>query len=124
MENQPQNQQPQTWQDNAQQSQPSYVPQSQPSYVPQPNSHLGLAIFTTLCCCLPLGIVAILKSNKVGDLYAMKQYDAAIAASNDAKKWCIYGIVSWFVIDIIWIIIALVTGTSLLSLLPWSSFME
>ncbi|MBR1788232.1 MAG: CD225/dispanin family protein [Bacteroidaceae bacterium] len=110
MENQQQNQQPQTWQDNAQ--------QSQASYVPQPSSHLGLAIFTTLCCCLPLGIVAILKSNKVGDLYAMKQYNAAIAASNEAKKWCIYGIISWFIIDIIWIVFALATGASLL---PWAS---
>ena len=113
MENQQQNQQPQPLQDNVQ--------QSQQSYVPQPSSHLGLAIFTTLCCCLPLGIVAILKANKVGDLYAMKQYDAAMMASNEAKKWCIYGIVSWFVIDIAWVIFALATGAAIL---PWASFLE
>ena len=88
------------------------------SYVQKPSSYLGLAIFTTLCCCSPLGIVAILTGNQVGEYYALKQYEAANMASNEAKKWCIYGIISWFVIDIIWAIICLVTGTSLLAFLP------
>ncbi len=90
----------------------------QQSYVPQPDSHLGLAIFTTLCCCLPFGIIAIIKGNKVGDLYSMKQYDAAIAASNEAKKWCIYGIISWFIIDIILGIIYLIAGAAAFAFLP------
>ena len=47
------------------------------SYVQKPSSYLGLAIFTTLCCCLPLGIVAILKGNQVGEYYALKHYEAA-----------------------------------------------
>lgn len=88
------------------------------SYVPKPSSYLGLAIFTTLCCCLPLGIVAIIKGSKVGDYYAMKQYEAANMASNEAKKWCIYAIISCIVIDIIWSIICFVTGTSILAFLP------
>lgn len=93
------------------------------SFVPKPDSHLGLAIFTTLCCCLPLGIVAILKANKVGDFYAMKQYDAAIMASNEAKKWCIYGIVSWFIFDVIWAIICIISGASFFAFLPFLSEM-
>ena len=52
--------------------------------------YLPLAIFTTLCCCLPIGIYAILRAMKVNDYYMMKQ---AVAASNDAKKWSIIGIV-------------------------------
>ena len=55
--------------------------------------YLPLAIFTTLCCCLPIGIYAILRAMKVNDYYMMKQYAAAVAASNDAKKWSIIGIV-------------------------------
>ena len=55
--------------------------------------YLPLAIFTTLCCCLPIGIYAILRAMKVNDYYMMQQYDAAVAASNDAKKWSIIGIV-------------------------------
>lgn len=90
----------------------------QTTFVPIPDSHLGLAIFTTLCCCLPLGIVAIIKSSKVSDYHAMKQYDAAIAASNEAKKWCIYGIVSFFIINVVWVIIAMATGVSMFAFLP------
>lgn len=33
--------------------------------MPKPNNNLALAIFTTVCCCLPFGIVAIIKASKV-----------------------------------------------------------
>lgn len=62
-------------------------------YTPKPSNYLALAIFTTVCCCLPTGIYAILRAMKVNDYYMMKQYDAAVAALNDAKKWSIIGIV-------------------------------
>ena len=60
---------------------------------PRPNNYLALAIFTTVCCCLPAGIYAIIRAMKVNDYYAMKQYDEANLAANDAKKWSIIGIV-------------------------------
>ena len=100
MDNQQFTQQPED-QPQVQQPQQDYYQQPRQAYVPQPSSHLGLAIFTTLCCCLPFGIVAIIKGNNVSNLYAMKQYDAAIAASNEAKNWCIYGIVAGFIINAI-----------------------
>ena len=111
-------------QDNVQQPQQSYYQQPQQTYIPQPSSHLGLAIFITLCCCLPLGIVAIIKGNQVNSLYAAKQYDAAIAASNDAKNWCIYGIVAYFAIGLILGIIGLIGGTAALSFLPFSDMLN
>lgn len=70
---------------------------------PKPNNYLPLAIFSTLCCCLPLGIYAIIRSMKVNDCYMMKQYDAAEAASADAKKWSIIGIVVGLVFQIIYL---------------------
>lgn len=70
---------------------------------PKPNNYLPLAIFSTLCCCLPLGIYAIIRSIKVNDYYSMKQYDAAEAASADAKKWSIIGIVTGLVFQIIYL---------------------
>ena len=39
---------------------------------PRPNNYLALAIFTTVCCCLPAGIYAIIRAMKVNDYYAMK----------------------------------------------------
>lgn len=59
----------------------------------KPNNNMALAVITTVCCCLPLGIVAIIKANSVDSLYMMKQYSAAINAANEAKKWSIIGIV-------------------------------
>lgn len=59
----------------------------------KPDNNMALAVITTVCCCLPLGIVAIIKANSVDTLYMMKQYSAAINAANEAKKWSIIGIV-------------------------------
>ena len=70
---------------------------------PKPNNYLPLAIFSTLCCCLPLGIYAIIRSMKVNDYYMTKQYDAAEAASADAKKWSIIGIVAGLIFQIIYL---------------------
>lgn len=74
-------------------------------YVPKPDSHLGLAIFSTLCCCLPFGIVAIIKASKVGDLYVMKQYDAANFASQEAKKWSMIAIGVGLAVQILYLIL-------------------
>ena len=73
----------------------------------KPNNHMALAILTTICCCLPLGIVAIVKASSVDSLYVAKQYTAAMAAANEAKKWCYAGI---FISLIIWGIYILAFG--------------
>ena len=75
----------------------------------KPDNHMALAIITTIMCCLPFGIVAIIKANSVDSLYAMKQYDAAIMASNEAKKWSYIGmlvsILVWVGYVVVWGII-------------------
>lgn len=76
-------------------------PQSQRPPYPCPDTHLVPAIIVTLCCCLPFGIVAIVKSCQVSTLYAQGNYDAALITSADAQKWVIWavvcGIFSWFI---------------------------
>lgn len=54
---------------------------------PMPDNHLVMAIIVTIVCCLPLGIVAVIKANKVNSLYITGQYLAAQQAADDAKKW-------------------------------------
>lgn len=54
-----------------------------------PPTHLVWAILTTILCCLPFGIVAIVKSSKVERYYFNGLYAEALEASNDAKKWSI-----------------------------------
>ena len=70
----------------------------------KPNNNMALAIFTTICCCLPLGIVAIVKANSVDSLYMAKQYTAAIMAANEAKKWSLIGIFSSLIIWVVYIL--------------------
>lgn len=54
---------------------------------PVPN-YLVQAILTTLCCCLPFGIVAIVHAAKVNSLAEQGRHSEALAASGEAKKWC------------------------------------
>lgn len=63
--------------------------------------------------------MAIIKGNNVSSLYAANQYNAALAASNAAKSWCIYGIIAYFVVDVILVLIALIGGVGALSFLPF-----
>lgn len=70
---------------------PGYPPQ-QPGGQ-QPDNYLVWSILATLFCCLPFGIVAIVKSTQVSGLWAQGQYAEAQAAADAAKKW-----VKWSVI--------------------------
>lgn len=56
---------------------------------PLPPTHLVWAVLTTLFCCLPFGIVAIVKASKVERYYFNGLYAEALEASDDAKKWSI-----------------------------------
>lgn len=71
-------------------------------YAPCPDTYLVWAILATLCCCMPLGIVAIIKSARVTSLYNRGHYDQALIASSDAKDWCIYSLVA----GIIWSVVS------------------
>lgn len=59
----------------------------------KPDSNLIWAILSTVLCCLPIGIYAIIRAANVDSLWAAGKYDEAYAASNDAKKWSIIGAV-------------------------------
>lgn len=81
---------------------PSYVhPMSQPAAsvgaaqppVEKPDSFLVWSILTTVLCCLPLGIVAIVYSTKVDPLWDKGQYTEAAEAAKSAKTFCILSLV-------------------------------
>lgn len=64
----------------------------------------------TLFCCLPLGIVAIIKSSQVNNLWTTGQYAEAQAAADSARKFCIWGAAIGVALGIIYAIIAIAGG--------------
>ncbi len=71
---------------------------------PCPPTYLALSIIVTVLCCLPFGIVGIIKSSSVSKEYAGGNYAAAQEASKQAKTWSIVGLccgLFWVIIYII-----------------------
>jgi len=81
----------------------------QPMETP-PDNNLVWAILCTVLCCLPLGIVAIIKSTKVKELWALGDKAGAQKAADDAKKWAIWGAAAAAVVWVLYIIFFMVIG--------------
>jgi hypothetical protein len=56
-------------------------------------TYLTQAILVTLFCCLPFGIVAISNASKVSTHLDRGEYEQAVQASQEAKKWCMIGVI-------------------------------
>lgn len=68
----------------------SYPSSSKPSRAVASGSvpnYLVWAILSTLCCCLPAGIVAIVYAAQVDGKVASGDYYGAVESSNNAKMW-------------------------------------
>lgn len=66
-----------------------------------PSNYLLWAILSTLFCCLPLGIVSIIKSTSVNSKWQAGDYAGARKASEQAKKWAIISAIVQAVLFII-----------------------
>jgi hypothetical protein len=69
-----------------------YTPPAPYSGAPIPN-YLVPSILVTLCCCLPLGIVALIFAAQVNSKLAAGDIDGARQASSKAKLFCIIAVV-------------------------------
>ncbi len=74
---------------------PQYAPGQQPQgqIPPCPPTYLVWAIITTVCCCTPLGIVAIIYAANIKNAYYRGDYMKAVRNSNRAQAWIIAAIV-------------------------------
>ena len=98
---------------------PSYQPQ--PGYGPQqpygarppmPDTYMVWAILVTVLCCLPFGIVSIVKASQVSSFYYQGNYEEARAASRAARNWAIASAVS--IVAIVLIYVAVIIGVTLI----------
>lgn len=76
----------------------------------RPKNYLVESILTTLFCCLPLGIVAIINASKVNSEYDKGNHEAAQKASDDAKKWMKYGLIAGIVVGVLYLIFMFAMG--------------
>ena len=98
----------------------SYTPPPPPSYgSPGPGpgvsgtqvpNYLVQSILVTLCCCLPLGVVAIIFSAQVNTKLAAGDIAGAMEASRKAKMFCWIAVGLGIVSMIIW---GAVSGTTM-----------
>lgn len=75
-----------------------------------PDNNLVWAILCTVLCCLPLGIVAIIKSSNVNMLWAQGNYEAAQKAADDAKKYSIWGAAISLILVVLYVLIIVIFG--------------
>lgn len=66
-----------------------------------PKTWMAESILATIFCCLPLGIVGIVYAAKVNSLFAAGNYELAVRASNDAKRWTFISVIVGLVLFVV-----------------------
>lgn len=82
---------------------PGGAPGGAPGGTP-PENNLVWAILTTIFCCLPLGVVAIIKASSVNNKWAMGDYAGAQRDADDAKKFALWGAIAGVVVILLYIV--------------------
>lgn len=81
----------------------------------KPDNYLVWSILSTICCCVPLGIVSIVYSCRVNTLYSCGRYAEAAAAAANAKKWALIALILGVISGIISFMLGLHDGFNSLS---------
>lgn len=75
-----------------------------------PDNNLVWAILCTVLCCLPLGVVAIIKSTSVNSLWSQGKHDEARKAADDAKKYAKWGAIIAAIFWVLYVLFFVVIG--------------
>lgn len=86
--------------------------QPQPQKPACPKTWLVESILATIFCCLPFGIVGIVKAAQVEGLYQRGDYEGALKASRDAGKWTRLSVICALAIYVIYLLL-IVFGVSI-----------
>ena len=81
-----------------------------------PKTYLVEAILATIFCCLPLGIVAIVKASGVSSAFASGNHAEAQRLSEDAGKWAKYALFAGLAGVVLYVIYMVVVFASVASM--------
>lgn len=71
---------------------PEENPRRWDDILPMPKNWLIESVLLSIFCCSPISVVGIFYAARVESLYYAKDYDGAMRAANNAKKWALIGI--------------------------------
>ena len=93
------------------QSNPSQMPRA-----PRPKNHLVMAVLVTVFCCLPFGVVALIYSSKVDDLWYRGLYEEAWENSSKAERWITISFFTPIIATVLYILFFVVLGVGMSAL--------
>lgn len=76
----------------------------------QPKNYLVESILVTIFCCLPFGIAGIVFASQVNSKYASGDYEGALKASEDAKKWMKWGLIAGIIVVVLYLVFLFALG--------------
>jgi hypothetical protein len=77
---------------------PAMIPQGSPGAAGPVENYMTQAILVTLFCCTPLGIVGIFKARAVNKALERGDIAGAVAASESAKNFLLFGFIAGLLI--------------------------
>lgn len=80
-----------------------------------PENYMVWAILSTVFCCMPLGIVSIVKASEVNTKWNAGDYEGARQSSAGAKKFALYALYSGIAVAVIYFVFFI--GLSILGIL-------
>ena len=76
------------------------------------NNNMVMAILTTLFCCLPFGIAAIVNASQVNKKLAMGDYNGAVQSAKQAKTWSTVALVVGLIGGVLYVLIMAIGGAA------------
>jgi predicted secreted protein len=77
----------------------------------RPDNKLVWSILVTLFCCLPFGIVAIVKSAEVNSKWNAGDVAGAQQSAADAGKWIKWSVIAGVVVAVIYLVFIVLLGS-------------
>lgn len=90
------------------------LPPVQPEFrEPMPPTYMVWAVISTVCCCLPLGVVAIFFAAQVSAKYYARDFEGSKKASERAELWIILAIALGVAFNILYMPLSLLSSSML-----------